>query len=133
MTKGGTIKKLEEDVYKHLKERGWHELRPGDLAKSIAIESGELLEIFQWANPVLSDVKKDKEKMKKISGKLADVLTYCLDLSTSLGLNTEKIVRRQLAKVKKKYPARLMKKMAKESEPGTDSNYWQIKKVHRGK
>jgi len=126
------MKKLEQDVYKYLKERGWHKLRPADLAKSVMIEGAELLELFQWENMSLEEVKKDKEKLAHISKELADVLIYALDLSVLLGLDTEKIIREKLAHISKKYPAKLMNG-GKGKEPGSggDSEYWRIKREHR--
>ncbi len=53
------MKELEKDIRQYLEERAWHKLRPGDLAKSIAIESGELLELFQWENLELDQVRGD--------------------------------------------------------------------------
>jgi dCTP diphosphatase len=123
------MEKLEQDIKKYLKARGWDNLRPGDLAKSVSIESGELLELFQWNNPSLEEVKKDKEKMELIKKELADVLLYCLDLSVSLDLSTEKIIRSKLAHITKKYPAKLMKNRTQEA--GTEDLYWKIKKEYR--
>ncbi|HBB49400.1 TPA: hypothetical protein DEQ22_00640 [Candidatus Nomurabacteria bacterium] len=60
------MKKYEKHIKKYLKERRWDNLRPADLAKSISIEATELLEIFQWTNQSLKDVKKDKEKIKLV-------------------------------------------------------------------
>ncbi|OHA18426.1 MAG: hypothetical protein A2664_00585 [Candidatus Taylorbacteria bacterium RIFCSPHIGHO2_01_FULL_46_22b] len=127
-----SIKDLEKKVFTHLKERGWDNLRPADLAKSIAIESGELLELFQWENKSLEDVKNDKEKVEKIGRELADVLTYALDIAVLLKLDTEKIIIDHLAHVEKKYPAKLMKKRVA-GEPGTEALYWKIKKEYRKK
>ena len=118
---------VEKEIKKYLKERGWDTLRPGDLAKSIAIESGELLEHFQWSNPSIEEIKKDKKKYIEIQKELADIFIYCLDLSVVLGFNTEKIILEKLKHIKKKYPIKLMKK--KESV----SLYWEIKKEYRKK
>jgi NTP pyrophosphatase (non-canonical NTP hydrolase) len=123
------MKDLEKKVYKHLKERNWHNLRPSDLAKSIMIEGAELLELFQWENLELEEVKKNKEKMEEIRGELADVLIYALEMSVLLGLDTEKIILKKLAHAAKKYPAKLMRERTK--EPGTEDHYWRIKKEHR--
>ena len=125
------MKDFEAKISKYLKERGWDNLRPGDLAKSISIESGELLELFQWENPELSDTKKNKEKKEKIAQELADVMIYCFDLSILMGFDTEKILNKKLNMAKKKYPAKLMKNRTK--EPGTEDLYWKIKKEHRMK
>ena len=32
------MKKYEAEIQQHLKERNWHNLKPGDIAKSISIE-----------------------------------------------------------------------------------------------
>src|SRR3989344_3947812 len=126
------MKDLEKDIYKYLREREWHKLRPADLAKSIMIEGAELLELFQWENLPLDEVKKDKEKLTHIRKELADVFIYALDMSVLLGLDTKKIIREKLAHIARKYPAKLMKgNRGKEPGAGGDSEYSRIKKEHR--
>lgn len=128
------MKELEKTIYKYLKERGWDNLRPGDIAKSIMIEGAELLELFQWENLPLEKVRGNKEKIEEIKKELADVLIYALELSVLLKLDTKKIVKDKLEHAAKKYPAHLMKKNArKKSGSGRDPLYWQIKKEHREK
>ncbi|MEK7564011.1 MAG: MazG-like family protein [Patescibacteria group bacterium] len=127
------MKKYEQIIKKYLKERGWDDLRPADIAKSISIESAELLEIFQWSNQSLAEVKKDKEKIEKIKNELADVLNYCFDMTVLLNLNTEKILMDKLKKVKAKYPAHLFKNRPKNVDAGSEEIYWKIKKEHRMK
>lgn len=79
-------------------ERDWKQFHsPENLAKSICIEAGELLECFQWSGEQY-DVQDVKEE-------LADVLSYCLDLCIVLDLDPETIVLEKLAKTKQKYPA----------------------------
>ena len=79
-----------------VRERDWEKFHSlENLAKSISIESGELLECFQWSsNPELQSVKDE----------LADVLTYCLLLADELGADPEKLVLEKLEKSKLKYP-----------------------------
>ncbi len=127
------MKKYEQIIKKYLKERHWDNLRPGDIAKSISIESAELLEIFQWTNQSIDEVKKDKEKIEQIKNELADVLTYCFEMSVLLGLDTEKLWMDKLKKVKKKYPAHLFKNRDKNVDAGSEEIYWKIKKEHRMK
>lgn len=124
------MKELEKKIKKYLEERRWDNLRPGDLAKSVAIESGELLELFQWSNPSLNEVKKDKEKLALIKKELADVLLYCMDISVLLNFNTEKIILDKLAHIRKKYPAKLMRQRTEEESEATDI-YWKIKSEYR--
>lgn len=125
------MKELEKKIYKHLKDRNWHNLRPADVAKSIMIEGAELLELFQWENLSIEDVKKNKEKIEEIKKELADVLIYCIEMSVLLNFDTEKIIKRKLTHAGKKYPAKLMRNRTE--EPGTESEYWRIKKEHRRK
>ncbi len=122
---------LEKRIKKYLAERGWNTLPPADVAKSIAIESGELLELFQWENLKLEEVKKDKQKVAAIEKELADVLIYCIDMAVLLNINTEKIIRAKLKHIEKKYPAKLMRKNVTEAGSGSDSTYWKIKQKYR--
>lgn len=126
------MKNLEKKIYKYLKERGWHTLRPSDIAKSIMIEGAELLELFQWENLSLEEVKKNKEKLQIIRKELADVIIYALEMATLLELDTKKLILEKLGHAAKKYPAKLMCKNAKNgSGSGEDSEYWRIKKKYR--
>lgn len=126
------MKELEKKIKKYLEDRGWDNLRPSDLAKSVMIEGGELLELFQWENRELEDIKNDKDKVEEIAKELADVLIYALDISVLLGLDTEEIINKKLDHISKKYPAELMRKNSKKgSGSGEDSEYWRIKKEHR--
>lgn len=79
-------------------ERDWSQFHsPENLAKSISIESAELLECFQWSGADYSSAE--------VRDELADVLTYCLLLADRLGLDPEEIVRQKLQRTREKYPA----------------------------
>lgn len=127
------MKKCESEIKEYLEERGWDNLRPADLAKSISIESAELLELFQWTNQTLEEVKNDTEKVEAIKKELADVFLYCFDMSVLLGFDTEEIILNKLKKVKEKYPAHLFKDRDKNVDAGSEDIYWKIKKEHRMK
>lgn len=126
------MKLLQSKIKKFLKDRNWDQLRPSDLAKSISIESAELLELFQWSNHGLSEVKEDTDKINEIKKELADVLIYCLDMATLLNIDAEEIVKNKLDIITKKYPADKMKN-TKGMEPGTDKEYLKMKKLYRRK
>lgn len=77
-------------------ERNWAQFHtPENLAKSVAIEAGELLECFQWSAE--GDPKRVREE-------LADVLTYCLLLADRIGVDPDQIVLEKLEITRKKYP-----------------------------
>lgn len=124
------MKEYEREIKRHLHERGWDNLRPGDVAKSICIEAAELLEVFQWSSQTLDEVKRDGKKIEQTKKELADVLNYCFDLSVLLGFDTEKIMRDKLKKVEEKYPATIFKK-GTSPEPGTENAYLDVKRKYR--
>ncbi len=128
------MKDLERIIKQYLKARRWDTLRPSDVAKSIMIEGAELLELFQWENLSLEEVKKDKEKLEAIKKELADVLIYALQMAVLLELDSEKIIRKKLAHAKKKYPAKLLRAHAEAGAgSGRDAAYWKIKAAYRRK
>lgn len=77
-------------------ERDWEQFHtPENLAKSVVIEAGELMECFQWsadADPA------------RVRDELADVLTYCLLLADKIGVDPDQIVLEKLALTREKYP-----------------------------
>lgn len=84
-------------IRKFTEDRDWDQFHsPANLAKSIMIEAGELLECFQW-----SDAAFDIEHVKE---ELADVLVYCQNMLDKLGLNADEIVNHKMDKNEKKYP-----------------------------
>lgn len=88
--------KCLDEIRKFNEERDWDQFHtPENLAKSISIEAGELLECFQWDNNF------NKEE---VCEELADVTSYCIMLADRLGVDLEEIVLDKLEKTRKKYP-----------------------------
>lgn len=115
----------------YLRERNWHTLRPGDVAKSISIEAAELLELFQWINPTVAAARKDKKNMEKIRLELADVFIYCLEMASILGLDAEEIVKEKLELARKKYPAEIFRNAKKKGGVSGHDLYLKIRDKHR--
>ena|GEM_PF-287095 len=128
-----SLKELENKVRMYLEERGWDNLRPADVAKSIVIEGGELLELFQWENLSLEEIKNNPEKIAEIAKELADVLIYAIEMAVLLRLDAQTVVNQKLEHIIKKYPAELMRKNAVKPDSAGISEYWRIKKEHRQK
>jgi NTP pyrophosphatase (non-canonical NTP hydrolase) len=121
-----TMDKMKETVREHLAERGWDNLDPGDLSKSIVIEAAELLEVFQWDN-TNKDGALSPDKLEKVKKELADVLIYCFEMGIMLDLDLEQVMLEKLAKVKEKYPVSLFNK-----ESGANfESYIKIKQEYR--
>ncbi|MBQ9464600.1 MAG: nucleotide pyrophosphohydrolase [Lachnospiraceae bacterium] len=84
-------------IRKFTEDRDWQQFHtPANLAKSIAIEAGELLECFQW-----SETEYDPEHVKE---ELADVMVYCRNLLDELGLDEDEIINAKMDKNEAKYP-----------------------------
>ena len=77
-------------------ERDWGQFHsPENLAKSICIEAGELLECFQWSTEAPVNLVKEE---------LADVLTYCYLLADRIGSSPDDLIRTKLETTRAKYP-----------------------------
>ncbi|WP_270640172.1 nucleotide pyrophosphohydrolase [Longibaculum muris] len=87
---------VKSQIKKFNQERDWDQFHsPENLAKSISIEAGELLECFQWDNNF------NKED---VCSELADVMTYCILLADKLNVEMEDIILQKLDISEKKYP-----------------------------
>ena len=84
-------------IRKFTEDREWQQFHtPANLAKSISIEAGELLECFQW-NETDFDLEHVKEE-------LADVMVYCRNLLDELGLDEDEIINAKMDQNEAKYP-----------------------------
>ena len=98
---GGFMKELEKKIVKFAEDRDWLQFNtPENLAKSISIEAGELLECFQWNN----DYDKDELKYE-----IADVMNYCILLCHQIGVDPKQIVLDKIEISAKKYPVEISK------------------------
>ena len=88
-------------VTKFRDDRNWKQFHnPKDLAISINLEAGELLEIFQWS----ADDLVCAEKMDRIKEELADTVNYCILMADACGIDLDEIIREKVAKNALKYP-----------------------------
>lgn len=95
------VKELEEKIVKFAEDRDWLQFNtPENLAKSISIEAGELLECFQWDNNY------DKNELKY---EIADVLNYCILLCHQIGVDPKEIVLEKMDISAQKYPIEKVK------------------------
>lgn len=95
---------LTERVVKFTCERYWDQFHsPENLAKSISIEAGELLECFQWNNEYdLDEVKEE----------LADAINYCLLMTDKLGVDPKQIVLDKMEKLLRNIQLKKLKERA---------------------
>ncbi len=84
------IRKFNED-------RDWDQFHSlENLAKSVAIEAGELLECFQWDN--------ENYDKQAVCEEMADVFTYLVDMADRLDVDLLEITDKKMDKNIEKYP-----------------------------
>lgn len=90
------MKEVIDEIIKFRDDRDWKQFQsPENLAKSISIESGELLENFQWTGDY------NKEHVEE---ELADVLIYAYLMAITLNIDVKTIMLKKIKKNKEKYP-----------------------------
>jgi dCTP diphosphatase len=105
------IDDIANRLKKFTQEREWDQYHsPKNLAISLAVEAGELLEIFQWLpeNPPY-----DETVYKKASEEIADILIYAIMFSRKMDIDIEKAVFDKIALNGRKYPVDKAKGFAK--------------------
>ena len=91
------MKDIIDRLIKFRDDRNWAQFHtPNNLAKSISIESAELLINYQYG-----DTYFNKENVKE---EIADIVAYCLLLSEHYGFDINTIMNEKIDKNEIKYP-----------------------------
>jgi NTP pyrophosphatase (non-canonical NTP hydrolase) len=78
------IKTLEKAMHRFVESKGWYQAdspkpqTPKNLAISLSLEASEVLELYQWG---------DSANLEELSGELADVMLYLLQLASIEGID----------------------------------------------
>jgi NTP pyrophosphatase (non-canonical NTP hydrolase) len=101
-----TIADLRKLVQHFVEERDWGGYHtPKNLAMSIAIESAELMENFQWHTPEESiQVLQNPESRQEVVGELADVLIYCIVLANQADIDISRAIEATLRRNEGRFP-----------------------------
>jgi NTP pyrophosphatase (non-canonical NTP hydrolase) len=92
------LSELTQAMHEFVRSKGWYAAdsprpqTPRNLAASLAIESAEVLELFQWGD--------ESPLEDQLAGELADVMLYLLQLASLSGIDLESAV---LAKLNQNY------------------------------
>ncbi len=88
---------LIEKIRKFNSDRDWDQFHSlSNLAKSVSIEAGELLECFQW-----DDERYDRQA---VCEEMADVFTYLIDMADRMDVDLIEITDKKMDKNIEKYP-----------------------------
>ena len=83
------LKDLTAAMHRFVASKGWYQpdsprpQTPRNLAASLAIEAAEVLEHFQW---------REQAEREQLSGELADVALYLLQLAAVSGIDLEEAI-----------------------------------------
>jgi dCTP diphosphatase len=101
---GRDYESIRKDLRAFVDERDWDAFHsPKDLALSVAVEAGELLEVFQWRDPKASALS--SEDRARLAEETADVVLYCMLLADKAGFDLLEAVSAKLGANRAKYPA----------------------------
>ncbi len=103
------IRELQKRIIAFRDARDWKQFHnPKDVAISLILEAGELLEHFQWksAEEMQQHIEKQKEE---ISDELADVLYWVLLMSNDLDIDVGSALKKKMEKNEAKYPVQKSK------------------------
>lgn len=102
-----TVGQLRELVASFVAERDWEQFHDAkNLAASIAIETAELMEHFQWLrSDQLDEVKRDTGRMSEIREELADITAFLLSFANAMDIDVSEALRAKMLKNADKYPA----------------------------
>ncbi|GAB3653685.1 nucleotide pyrophosphohydrolase [Ramlibacter alkalitolerans] len=98
------LERLTADVLHFRDERDWKQFHnPKDVALSLLLEAGEVLEIFQWKDAA-GVAETAQARKDDLADELADVLCYTLLMAHDLGIDLSAALAAKLRKNALKYP-----------------------------
>jgi dCTP diphosphatase len=106
-----TAQQIKKEIQSFIQERDWEKFHsPKNLSMSLAIETSELMEIFQWLTTEEASVNKlTKIQRKKIEEEIADIGIYLFDLCNVLNIDISCAIENKLKLNRCKYPVKLAK------------------------
>ena len=102
-----TLSQLKQRMADFVAERQWGKYhRPKNLAMSLAIETAELMEHFQWLDHDEVDALLADENVRaEVAEEVADILAFLLSLANCLELDLASGFEAKMTKNEAKYPA----------------------------
>lgn len=100
-----SVGELQRLVDEYVTERDWKRFhKPKDVAISIAIESSELLELFQWKPDPVESEKLDDALRARLGEEVADIVIYSACMANALDIDLSEALVDKIQKNKRKYP-----------------------------
>lgn len=100
----GSVQALQDAVVAFADARDWGRFhRPGELAKALSVEAGELLQLFLWVDDRLPGGRSGPAP-DALADEVADVAICLLNLCHRAGIDLTRAVEHKLARNAAKYP-----------------------------
>ena len=102
-----SVQSIRDLVEQFVADRNWHSFHnPKNLAMSLGIETGELMEHFQWLTLEEAAAVKDDAAKKHAAGEeVADCLAYILAIANAMDLDLSSTLAAKMIRNVEKYPA----------------------------
>lgn len=105
MSDSPTLSELTREVRAFADARDWEQFHsPRNLAMAVAVEAGELLELYLWSSDE-GPQPLHPDRGPRVADEAADVLICLLNLCDRAGIDLARAVRDKLARAEEKYPA----------------------------
>ena len=106
-----TITELKKIVEDFVNERDWSQFHnPKNLSMALAIEAGELMDIFKWnTTQECEGMMSEKNTKQDVTDELADIMIYALAFSNRNNINISSAIEKKMIKNRKKYPTEKFK------------------------
>ncbi len=100
------IEEIQNKLAVFAEEREWDQFHsPKNISMALAVEAGELLEIFQWMTESDSMLATSDPKLRgRIEEEIADIQICLLRLADKLSVDVGSAVNRKIASNAQKYP-----------------------------
>tara|TARA_R110002049_G_scaffold2750_2_gene21371 strand:+ start:73120 stop:73458 length:339 start_codon:yes stop_codon:yes gene_type:complete len=101
-----TVDELRQLVKRFVDERDWNSFHnPKNLAMSLAIEAGELMEHFQWLTlDEAALIANDPQQKHDVGEEVSDCLAYILSLANAMDIDLSESLRAKMIRNAEKYP-----------------------------
>ena len=106
-----TIIELKKIVEDFVNERDWSQFHnPKNLSMALAIEAGELMDIFKWnTTQECEGMMSENNTRQDAADELADIIIYALAFSDRNNINISSAIEKKMIKNRKKYPTEKFK------------------------
>lgn len=102
-----TVSQLRQLVKQFVDERDWNSFHnPKNLVMSLAIETGELMEHFQWLTlDEAAEISNDPKRKHEVGEEISDCLAYILSLANAMDIDLSESLKAKMIRNAEKYPA----------------------------